>query len=245
MKEPITDPSKCKSRVRPSKKKYEDRRRQAFREEAAKRRARDFAVRCPQGDSDVRGKHCRVVPYLHSASLDEAPDVCASVLDFYARCGTDNPYVEVRKGLNIANPDGLSPQQKGLFALVDLASGFLVCLYSGEIYDRCPNWGAYILRVQDSVYIDAEHEKYDVGYLMSVPSHERKYHRTPYNHGRFVNTLFDENLAAGLTYNCEFCMDESGLDVVWVKTLRPIPAGEELLADYGEWYHRKSKLRRK
>eukprot|EP00602_Paraphysomonas_sp_CaronLab_P000604 CAMPEP_0185022278 /NCGR_PEP_ID=MMETSP1103-20130426/4996_1 /TAXON_ID=36769 /ORGANISM="Paraphysomonas bandaiensis, Strain Caron Lab Isolate" /LENGTH=47 /DNA_ID= /DNA_START= /DNA_END= /DNA_ORIENTATION= len=47
-----------------------------------------------------------------------------------------------------------------------------------------------------------------------------------------------------MEYSSEFCLEETGLDVIRVKTLRPI-SGVELLADYGEWYHRKSKLRRK
>lgn len=93
-------------------------------------------------------------------------------MDFYARCGPDNPYVEVRKGLNVANLDGSSPKQKGLFARVDLGSRFRVCIYSGKVYDSCPTWGAYVLRVQDSVYIDAEYEVYDVGYLWAIPDDE-------------------------------------------------------------------------
>ena len=77
------------------------------------------------------------------------------------------------------------------------------------------------------------------------PDSARNLLHAPPNHGRYVNTLYDADLAAGMDYNCEFSVDESGLDVVWVKTLRPISEGEELIADYGEWYHRKSKLRLK
>mmetsp|Transcript_21441 Transcript_21441/g.31067 ORF Transcript_21441/g.31067 Transcript_21441/m.31067 type:complete len:238 (+) Transcript_21441:105-818(+) len=215
-------------------KRRQDKRQDVFLEEAAKRRARNFALRCPQGGLGVHDELFKVAPYLYSITSDDTPEVCAAALDFYASCGADNPYVEVRKGVNVANPDGLSPEKKGLFARVDLDSGIHVCLYSGKVLDRCPNWGAYIVHVQDSVYIDAERELHDLGYLWAIPIDERKLLKTPYNHGRYVNTLSDDNLAAGLEYNCEFCIDESGLEVVWVRTLRPISAGEELLADYGK-----------
>lgn len=178
---------------------------------------------------------CRVIPYLHCSSFDAKWDICQAALDFYQKCGTSNPYVVVRSGLNISNPNGERPEQKGLFALQDLEAGQRCCFYSGEVYNACSTWGAYILRVADNLFIDAERDTHDVGYLWCVPN-DSGLLKAPLNHGRYVNTVFPSDYAAGRRINCEFVLDESGADVVWLQTSRVIAAGEELLADYGEWY---------
>ena len=62
---------------------------------------------------------------------------------------------------------------------------------------------------------------------------------TPYPEGE---------LSGGYAFNCQFVGDESGLNVVWVEAIVDIPAGVELLVDYGPAYnavgHRRKTRRR-
>ena len=230
-----TKPKPRNRRGRGSLLRRSNRYRYAYRERAAARRIWERSVRCPEGQLDAHRQLCKVVPYLHSSSQDARGEVCQCVLDFYHRCGIVNPYVEVRSGLNIANPLGDKPEQQGLFSLQDLEPGLRFCLYSGEVYTSRPSWGAYILEIAKDFYIDAERDTRDIGYLWPLGS-QAYLARVPHNHGRYINTVYPSDHAAGWRFNCEFVVDESGLDVVWVQTTRAVAAGEELLADYGKLY---------
>ena len=159
--------------------------------------------------------------------------------DVYRAQGTSNRYVEVRSDYNIANKLGAN-EEKGVFSLQHIPAGARICPYVGGIYDTPPKEGKFIMEVSPDMYVDAEHNPVDVGYLFYLEEGAS-------NYGRYINTIYTEDELTGeCSFNCYFEGDESGLSVVWVVALVDIPPGVELLVDYGPAYHiRKPSRKRK
>ena len=107
----------------------------------------------------------------------------------------------------------------------------------GEVYQKQPRTGKFIMEVSEDVSVDAEHDPYDVGYFYYLDPELSKGLHNPPNYGRYLNTIYPEDLELGCySYNCSFMGDESGLNVIWVVALVDIPANTELLVDYGPAY---------
>ena len=202
---------------------------------SAAKRKRDVQVRCPEGGS------CSVTPFLFSSSLgskskEYLQQLSEDVQDFYREHCPCNKLVEVCSGINIANPLGLN-SKNGVFSLCFIPAGTRICPYVGEVYKRQSSSGKYIMELSRDVFLDAEHNPYDVGYLFFLDPELSKGLKCPPNYGRYVNTIYPEDLNLKLfEYNCFFCGDESGLNVVWVVALVDIPPKVELLVDYGSSY---------
>ena len=225
---------------------------EAYGESSAAKRDRDIRVRCPEGDSDSDGGVCSVTPFLFSGSLGSRSKECLEQLsedvqDFYREHCPCNKFVEVRSGVNIANPLGRN-DEKGVFSRCFIPAGTRICPYVGEVYERQPSSGKYIMEVSRDVFLDAEHDPYDVGYLFFMDPELSKGLKCPPNYGRYVNTIYPEDLDLKLyEYNCVFRGEESGLNIVWVVALLDIPPNVELLVDYGSSYPlpKKSRPRKK
>ena len=136
--------------------------------------------------------------------------------------------------------DGLNEQQ-GVFSRRPIPAGTKICPYVGEIYKRQPKHGEYVMEVSACTYIDAEHDPVDVGYLYFLDAAVSDVLCCPPNYGRYINTIYPGDVLIGAySYNCSFRGYESGLVVVWVESLVDIPAGVELLVDYGPAFLRAS-----
>ena len=154
---------------------------------------------------------------------------------FYKEHGASNRYVEVRATCNIANKLGTN-EEKGLFSILPIPTGTRICPYVGEIYTKQPKEGKFVMEVNSEVFIDAEHHPVDIGYLYYLDDDVAAGLRSPPNYARYINTIYPEDeLSGGYTFNCQFVGD--GLNVVWVEAIVDIPAGVELLVDYGPAYH--------
>ena len=203
------------------------------------RRERDILVRCPEGDEDLEtGDVCRVVPYLYtkttgSLKREHEGMLCPDVKEFYIEQGTLNRNIEVSSRANIADKDG-SRKQHGVFSRRLIPAGSRICPYVGEVYHRCPTKGRYVMRIHEELYIDAEYDLFDVGYLYFQDQDSVNCLASPPNYGRYINTIYPDDMKhSTYHFNCAFIADESGLDVVWVEALEDIPQGTELLVDYG------------
>ena len=95
------------------------------------------------------------------------------------------------------------------------------------------------MEVSSDVFVDAEHDPYDVGYLYFLDPELSKGLHNPPNYGRYLNEL------GCYSYNCSFVGDESMLSVIWVVALVDIPANTELLVHYGPAYKPSRKQARK
>ena len=56
-------------------------------------------------------------------------------------------------------------KEKGVFSLQRIPAGTRICLYVGEIHDKPPKEGKFIMEVNPDMYVDAEHHPVDVGYI--------------------------------------------------------------------------------
>ena len=162
---------------------------------------------------------------------------------FYLEHGAINRYVEVRSDYNIANKLG-DNSEKGVFALQDIPAETKICPYVGEVYTQQPSKGKFVMEVSADLYVDAEHDPYDCGYLYFLDADAADGLRNPPNYDRYINTIYPEDELTGeYSFNCDFEGDSSGLSVVWVVAAIDIPAGVELLVDYGPAYHVKKQGR--
>eukprot|EP00602_Paraphysomonas_sp_CaronLab_P004102 CAMPEP_0185023248 /NCGR_PEP_ID=MMETSP1103-20130426/5929_1 /TAXON_ID=36769 /ORGANISM="Paraphysomonas bandaiensis, Strain Caron Lab Isolate" /LENGTH=166 /DNA_ID=CAMNT_0027555737 /DNA_START=400 /DNA_END=900 /DNA_ORIENTATION=- len=153
--------------------------------------------RCPEGNA----KGVVSVPFCHTSNPASSTEVCSFFLDWHAEhANSDNPFVHVISGPNVANPDG-SGSEKGVGASIALAPSDTVpvCFYVGELYTRArrPPRGRYTLEVApgSGIFIDAEYDSRDPAYHMFHAPTE--YMRVPPNYARYINTLSEEDLAAG------------------------------------------------
>ena len=164
---------------------------------------------------------------------------------FYLEHGAINKYVEVRSDYNIAKKLG-DNSEKGVFTLQDIPAGTKICPYVGEVYTKQPSEGKFVMEVSADLYVDAEHDPYDCGYLYFLDADAADGLRNPPNYGRYINTIYSEDELTGeYFFNCVFEGDSSGLSVVWVVAAIDIPAGVELLVDYGPAYHVKKQGRQR
>ena len=95
------------------------------------------------------------------------------------------------------------------------------------------------MEVSKDLYVDAEHDPYDVGYLYYLDDSVSDQLRSAPNYDRYINTIYPEDVSLGeYSFNCTFVGDDTGLSVVRVVALVDVVAGTELLVDYGPVYHR-------
>ena len=183
---------------------------------------------------------------------------CSKVVrDFYVSHGESNRYLTVSEGANVSNPSGVKGGGKGVFARTDIPKGTLVCPYLGKLRAKhCPavDLCQYDMLLGDRGVICAREITHDVGYLYDnwEVKTDHGFRKgailneapCPPNYARYVNSLTKEQLGGGAKFNCRF--DEIASDVdgnedpdvieVFLKTLRDISAGEELLASYGDTF---------
>ena len=166
---------------------------------------------------------------------------------FYKEHGASNRYVEVRSTCNIANKLGTNEEKK-LFSILPIPTGTRICPYVSEIYTKQPKEGKIVMEVSSEMFIDAEHHPVDLGYLYYLDVDVAADLRIPPNYARYINTIYPEDKLSGGYAFSQFVCDESGLNVVWVEAIVDIPAGVELLVDYGPAYyvvgHRRKRIRR-
>ena len=184
-----------------------------------------------------------LVPVNEHLKLAKAVNTSGQTDVFYTGNIEGNRWVEVREGKNLSNPLGAAGGGKGLFAKVDIPAGTRVCPYVG-VARSCPcdaEVGCrYDVRVHADFYLCARDVMYDMGYLMQTDAETYNARNSiqvkrpcPVNFGRYVNSLTREQLEAGLVYNCALENSDDGVDVLFVETLEFIPAGDELVMDYG------------
>lgn len=219
-------------------------------ESSITKRHRDIRVRCPEGDSDSDGGMCSVSPFLFTCTTgclarEHQQLLSEEVKAFYQEQGASNRYVEVRSNCNIANKLGEN-DEKGVFSLQPIPASTRICPYVGEVYTQQPQEGKFVMEVSADLYVDAEHDPYDVGYLYFLDAVVADGLCNPPNYGRYINTIYPEDELTGeYSFNCSFEGDSSGLSVVWVVAAVDIPAGVELLVDYGPAYHARKQVRKR
>ena len=156
----------------------------SYRENSAIRRDRDINVRCPKGDSDSFLFTCSVSPFLFTSAkgsrrLEHQQQISEEVEEFYRKHGRCNQLVEVSSGINIANKRG-DNEEKGVFSLCPIPDGTRICPYVGEVYQKQPRTGKFIMEISSDVFVDAEHDPYDVGYLYFLdPELSKGLHNPP------------------------------------------------------------------
>ena len=78
--------------------------------------------------------------------------------------------------------------------------------HSGRDYDmpicrwdlcKTSQEGKYVMEVSKDLYVDAEHDPYDVGYLYYLDDSVRGQLRSPPNYGRYINTIYPEDVSLG------------------------------------------------
>ena len=236
-------PRPTKKRGAKSRAKYIAKRKEGFRQRSAGRRKRDLDCRCPEGDDSEDGFHCRVSPFLFHRSngttreQEFKQEISEEVLQFYRDNPWVNQFVEVQDGANIADKLGIDPAQKGLFAKKLIPTGTRICPYVGEIYDKVPQHGQYIMELHSDCFLDPEYDTHDLGYLWHLDGTNTTDVPCPPNYARYINTMYPGDELA-YHYNCSFEPDTGGYLVVWVIALEDIQPGQELIVDYGKKYDR-------
>ena len=114
------------------------------------------------------------------------------VRDFYLKHGPFNQLVEVRSCVNIANKLG-DNEEKGVFSLCPIPAGTHICPYVGEIYHKQPREGTFFMEVSKDVFVDAEHDPRDIGYLYFLDAGISSRYHSPPNYGRYINTIYPED----------------------------------------------------
>ena len=149
----------------------------------AVRKNRDINVRCP-GESDSDGDSCRVSPFLFTSTqvsrqVEHQHLVSEEVEEFYRKHGGSNQLVEVRFGINIANKVG-AMEKRGCSACVPyrLVRGYA---HMWERDMKQPKTNKFvIMEVSHDVFVDAEHDPYDVGCLFFwYPELSKDMHNPP------------------------------------------------------------------
>jgi len=156
--------------------------------------------------------------------------------DFYLEHGQDNKLLELRGGVNVANPLG-DNDQKGVFARMNIPKGTRLCPYLGRLHasvDVSDRRSQYLMRIGDEC-IDAESVLLDVGYLAMQVGNLKTPSACPPNYGRYINSIGPQQ--QHLHFNCSFIADNAGHSDVWLWSDEDIASGEELLVDYGDDFH--------
>ena len=120
-------------------------------------------------DPDADGGVCSGSPFLFTKSQGSLRQehqqlLSEEVEQFYREQYPVNRYGEVCSGCNIANKLG-NNGEKGVFSVQDFPAGTRICPYAGEIYAKPPKKGKYVMEVSEDLYVDAQHDRYNVGYL--------------------------------------------------------------------------------
>ena len=98
--------------------------------------------------------------------------------------------MKVRSGINIANKIG-DNEEKEVFSLCPIPAGTRISPYVGEIYKKQPRKGKFTMEVSQDVFVDAEHDPYDVGDLYYLdPELSKCLHNNPPIYGRYINTIY-------------------------------------------------------
>lgn len=153
-----------------------------------------------------------------------------------------NQYLEVRDGVNMANPTGTNGQ-KGVFATRDIPVSTYICPYLGSILRKKPADCEYAVELDRMTFVDAREILYDYAYVLIGKDHRvlPRRHICPPNYGRYINTM-NASVTWQLNvlrerrnhyFNATLEADRSGTDNVWVYANRNIFKGEEILMDYG------------
>ena len=218
-----------KQRRRQNKKVQAARSRRRHIEYSMNRRERDLKCRCPEGDGDG-GENCKVAPFLFSNCRDMLCEVSEDILDFYRRFpGGKNTLVEVRTGSDCICHDQTG-RAKSLWSTELIPKGTHICPYVGEVYDRKPRSGHYRFHFGDNYYLDAEHDRYDIGYLYVNQLYDSSIANPP-NYGRYANTVYRRNVSTH-SNNCMFDVSQDGNNIVWIVATCDIAANQEILVDY-------------
>jgi hypothetical protein len=169
-------------------------------------------------------------------------------MSFYSHHGVFNKYLAVSGERNIANSlvengEWLDNGHKGVFALLDIPRGTLLCPYVGDIYreEECVlvDWSsAYLMEVHKKCYIDGQAELYDIGYMSSSPLGLDSTCRCAPNYGRYVNTIHPglSSQVASHNFNVSIVGECDGFEEIWLESTVDIKAGSELLMCYGPSY---------
>ena len=164
--------------------------------------------------------------------------------DFYAGHLYDNQLVTVSEGENVSNPDGVKGGGKGVFADKDIPAHTRICPYVGKVQTHACDVSLecrYCMFLEEGYYICGRDEYYDLGYLTQVDKETwngwkgmRTEQPCPPNYSRYINSLSEDQVDEGLSFNCSFELVDDGHDVMFIETTREIKQGEELLLDYGD-----------
>ena len=97
----------------------------------------------------------------------------------------------------------------------------------------------YRLRMDADTTVDALDYHYDVGYMLGrgMARLATRQACAP-NYARYANTIKPGNPTETDKYvfNSRFMAEEHGHDEVWLHSTTDIPAGAEILVDYGDEY---------
>lgn len=203
------------------------------------RRLSDTEYRVPDTIDRPGAPTITVVPYLGTLQ-PQSPWLSQQVnpfTEFFYRLhpGT-NSLLEVRSGVNVANPLGTN-SQRGVFTTCDVEDGTILCPYLGRLGNQDSGSG-YSMRLSRNQYIDAELTMYDTGYFMYLRRGGHAHRPCPPNYGRYVNSIRRrDSRQRHLQYNAVFEASEDGYEEVWIRASRDIPSGSEVLVDYGSMYH--------
>jgi hypothetical protein len=217
-----------------AKAKHEKKRWRKWRKTVRESRLADFNARLLEMP-DLARESLPVTPMLGSIVATQCwygSGASSATPDFYRFHGADNKYLEVRGGVNVANPLGES-DQKGVFARVNIPAGKRLCPYLGRLHATVAltnQRSQYLMRIGDEC-IDAESVLVDVGYLAMQGEWLKTPSACPPNYGRYINSISPQQ--PHLHYNCYYVADEAGHSDIWVWSDVDIAAGEELLVDYG------------
>ena len=195
-----------------------------------KLREKDVLKRTP--DSSVTAKTVPFLGVLSQGAYDFRGMINPFVDSFYALHRGDNQYLEVRSGVNVANPLG-SNGQKGVFTKCNVFAGTTLCPYVGKQKEHHGS-SQYSMYLDNNSYIDAHSVEFDMGYFLYTDHQLKTQAPCPPNYGRYVNSIREDDPGQShLYFNAVLEPDEQGFDEVWVIALTDIPAGTEVLVDYG------------
>lgn len=182
----------------------------------------------------------RVTPFLGARQTrytTYTDEINPRAILFYAIHPGVHEFLEVRSGVSVANPLGTN-KQRSLWTTKFIEGGKTLCPYLGRMVRSGDGSREYSLRLDSEMHIDASQVDYDVGYLAHLPRGIRQAVSCPPNYGKYCNTIDHNNPAQRhLQYNVYFEPDVEGYWDVWLKSLCDIPAGTELLVDYGSEFH--------